>query len=286
MALPTCTPAGAFNPYSVSVPIPGGTCPGVYTVVGTATVTFSDGIVLTQTGDTVVCLVDPAPGQPGVPRLSVQLITPSFPRVAPGDQHLATYRVVNNDLSNAVTLTAFATSKQAAVRPQGSNERQGVFAISNPFGDDFPIMFNPGSCIPLPGHPYTQSEISIVLPVIPPKGSNTVTVGIRSYGQCASGSCSESTLRVQGTFSDGSPALSCASVALSADTTVPSQSCASQVNDCNHNGIPDALDISSRRSADQNFNALPDECEAIIVVPYFSSVAPNTNVFPGAPLQV
>ena len=287
MALPACSASGVFNAYSVAVSVPGGTCPGLYSVVGTASVTFSDGTVLNQTGDTVICLVPEAPGQPGVPRLDMQLLTPGFPRMAPGDQHIARYLVKNNDPSNSVTLVAFATSKQNALRPQGGNEAQGVFAISSPFGDDFPIQFNANSniCIPLPLHPYTQPTISISLPVIPPGGTNIVTVGIRSYGQCASGSCSESTLRVQGTFSDNTPAFACAGMAVSADSSVPSQSCALQVNDCNHNGIPDALDISSRRSSDQNFNAMPDECETFINVPYFSSVTPSTAPS-GAPIQV
>jgi hypothetical protein len=172
------------------------------------------------------------------------------------------------------------------VRPQGGNEAQGVFAISSPFGDDFPILFNPGTnCIPLPAHPYTQPAISSPLPVLGPGQTNIVRVGIRSYGQCASGSCSESTLRVEGTFSDASPALGCASMAFHVDTSLPSQNCGSQVNDCNHNGIPDALDISSRRSQDRNYNAMPDECEPVISIPFFSSVTP-ANPTPGAPIQV
>jgi len=255
MALPACSSAGTFNSYPIAVSVPGGTCPGLYTVVGTATVTFSDGTVLTQTGDTVICLVNEAPGQPGVPRLDMQLLSESFPQMAAGDQHLARYLVKNNDPSNSVTLTAIATARQNALRPQGGNEEQGVFTISSPFGDDFPIQFNASisNCIPLPSHPYTQQPISNTVPVIGPGQSNIITVGIRSYGQCASGSCSESTLRVQGTFSDGSPALACASMALSVDNSQPLQNCGSQVNDCNFNGIPDALDIASRTSQDQNW---------------------------------
>jgi len=85
-------------------------------------------------------------------------------RRAPGDVAVARYSVRNNDSNNAVQLSAVAGSRQSAVRPQGGNERQGVFAISNPFGDDFPIVFNPGTnCIPLPDHPYTQPAISNVI---------------------------------------------------------------------------------------------------------------------------
>src|SRR5262249_28120901 len=133
MALPGCSAFGVNTPYVVSVNVPPGAPAGSYCVIGTATVSFSDGMVLMKTADTVVCLVEPVPGQPGVPRLNVELLSEGFPRMAPGDQHLAQYRVTNNDPSNSVTLTAFATSKQAAVRPRGANEAQGVFAISNPF---------------------------------------------------------------------------------------------------------------------------------------------------------
>ncbi len=287
MTLPTCAPVtSGFNAYSVTVKVPPGTAAGTYCVIGAATVHFSDGTVLTQTGDTTVCLVDPAAGQPGVPRLSLQLLSEPFPRKAPGDQATATYRITNNDPSNSVTVTAFAAGRQNALRPQGANEAQGVFTISSPFGDDFPIQFNAGSnCIPLPDHPFTQPEITLPLPILPPGGTTNISVGIRSYGQCASGSCSESTLRVQGVFSDNSLASGCAGMSLIVDTTMPSSNCGTAVNDCNHNGIPDALDIAARRSADVNFNALPDECEAFINFPYFSSVTP-TNPVAGTPIQV
>jgi len=96
---------------------------------------------------------------------------------------------------------------------------------------------------------------------------------------------SESTLKVIGTFSDGDPAVACAGMALVVDTSQVSSPCSRSVNDCNQNGIPDALDIAARRSADRNFNAMPDECEEVISVPYFSSVSP-TNPMPGAPIQV
>lgn len=285
MTPPTCSSAGEFNAHSVPVTVPAGTLPGLYCVVGTATVTFPDGLMLTQTGDTVVCLVNPSPAQPELPPLDLQLISPPIVRAAPGEMAVASYLVRNNG-PTALVLTVTATSRQSAVRPQGANESQGVFAISNPFGDDFPIVLNPTTnCIPLPEHPYTQFAISNAMLVIPPGGTNIVTVGIRSYGQCASGSSSESTLTVAGTFADSSPALACAGMALIVDTAMPSTPCARAVNDCNQNGIPDALDIAARRSADQNFNALPDECEQLIITPLTASATP-ANPAPGAPLQV
>jgi hypothetical protein len=286
MSLPLCTPAGANNAYNVGVTVPAGAPPGAYCVVGTANVAFSDGTVLTQSGDTVVCLVEPAPGQTDLPRLGLTLVSEAFPRMAPGDQATAIYRVTNHDRSNSVQLLAFGTSRQVAVRPQGANEARGVFAISSPFGDDFPILINPGTnCIPLPDHPFTQKAACAQGPRLAPGESTTLTVGVRSYGQCADGSCSETTLRVEGTFSDGKPAMACAGMSLVVDTSKPSQNWGRDVNDCNQNGIPDALDIASRRSADQNFNAMPDECENAFVVPIVASVVP-TNPVVGAPLRV
>jgi hypothetical protein len=287
MALPTCAPTGpGFNAYSVPVTIPAGTPLGVYCVRGKATVTFSDGITITATGDQVVCLVEEAPGQPGKPRLGIELLTDPFPRCAPGDQFIARYKITNNDPNKSVKLTAFADSNQIAIRPQGANETQGVFAIANPFGDDFPIAFNPENCIPLPDHPFTQGEISKRIKKIKPGRSTIIEVGIRSFGACGTGSCSESTLRVEGKFSDDRPALACAGMALYIDTSVPSKNCGSAVNDCNRNGVPDAEDIARGTSQDRNFNAVPDECELgppIILGPV--EVTPII-VRPGDPIHV
>ncbi|MBI1840768.1 MAG: lamin tail domain-containing protein [Verrucomicrobia bacterium] len=275
-----------FTTYTVVVPVPAATPLGAYCAYGTVTVGFSDGLTLSASGDTVVCIVAQAPGQPTVPRLSLTLLSDSAPRVAPGDMTVARYLVKNNDPIRSVSLTAIAGSRQSAVRPQGANELQGVFAISNPFGDDFPILFNPGnSCIPLPSHPYTQQPISNALPVLAPGQSSIVTVGMRSYGQCANGSCSESTLRVTGVFADNTPALGCAGMALVVDASVPSGTCAGAVNDCNHNGIPDAVDIANGTSQDRNFNSMPDECEQVIVIPGATSVTPSSTS-PGAPIVV
>ncbi len=261
MTLPLSAATGSFNSYTVPVTVPKGTPAGEYAVRGRATVSYSDGTTLTQFGDTVVCLVDPAPGNPTVPRLDLELITPSFPRAAAGDQSVSMYKVTNNDPTKTVTLTAFATSKQIGLRPRQGNETHGAFSLSAPFGDDFPIMFDPSGCITLPDHPFTQAEISKSVTPIMPGQSVIIQVGIRSYGQCASGSCSESTLRVEGTFSDGTPAKGCAGIAGYVDTTMPTQTCTPRVDDCNHNNIPDALDIANGTSLDRNFNALPDECE-------------------------
>ncbi|HEY0544248.1 MAG TPA: VCBS repeat-containing protein [Pyrinomonadaceae bacterium] len=288
MALPGCSALGTFNNYMVPISIAAGTPFGVYSVVATSTVNYTDNTTLTQTrSNTVVCLVEPAPGNPGVPRLNLELLSPSLQRAAPGDQSISMYRVTNNDPTFSVSLTAFANVREAALKPNGANELQGVFAIQHFFGDDFPIAFNPSGCIPLPAHPFTQPEISMPLPVIPPNTSMMIPIGIRSYGQCGSGSCAESTLKVSGTFSNAAPALACAALSHSVDTSLPTTGCGGMgVNDCNANGIPDALDVINHTSQDTNFNALPDECEpGFIKILNTVQVTPQL-VSPGQGLQV
>ena len=82
MTLPTASPGGSFNNYSVPITVPAGTATGLYQAMAKATVNFSDGSSIKQSGNTVVCLVDPAPGNPSVPRLDMQLLIPS--NTAPG----------------------------------------------------------------------------------------------------------------------------------------------------------------------------------------------------------
>jgi hypothetical protein len=200
----------------------------------------------------------------------VQLATDPFLYSAPGDQAVAYYVVTNNDLNNSVRLTAFATGKQGAVHIQGQNQTQGVYPPANPHGDDHPIAFLSDSeeCIPLPPHPYSQERISMALPTIPPGKSILVKVGIRSYGQCRSGSCSESTLRVEGTFDDGTPgtpAFGCAGLTSFVDTDQPTQNWGAEVNDCDGSGIYDAIKLTDPQYQDiyhdSNFDGIPDECQ-------------------------
>ena len=173
------------------------------------------------------------------------------------------------------------------MRPQGASEQQGVFAIANLFGDDFPIAFGPMSCLPLPGHPFTQPEIMMPIPPIAPNSFFDVFIEVRSYGMCASGSCAESTLRVQGTFADNSGAFACAGMALYVDSSQPTVTCLPRTDDCNNNGIPDALDIAQGTAQDQNYNAVIDQCELgnAPIIPNPGQINPPT-VPAGQPIQV
>lgn len=287
------------NSYTVQVRIPPGIMRGLYCVKGTATVSFSDGATLTQTGDTIICIGEEASGLPGVPRLDMELLEEELSGpiayMAPGDQAVAKYRITNNDPTLTVDLSAFANSRQGAIRPQGGNEAQGVFAISNPYGDDFPIAIDPEVpeeiCIPLPDHPYTQPEIRKDGIQLAPGESTIVKVAIRSYGQCASGSCSESTLRVAGRFSDGTEAEACLGMAAWVDTRVPVRNCGREsingmpANDCDNDGIVDAEEILSGSSFDVNANAMPDDCEQEPLLTVGAPLVPASAVA-GEPIRV
>ena len=275
MVLPGCdaTPSGvATGPIPVPMTVIAPVLAGFYFVTGSVSVTFSDGMTLTATGDTVVCLVEPSPDDPGLPRLDMTVLTPGAQFAAPGDQAAIQYLITNNDLTDGVTLTLTATSRQTALTPEidpppGKGETPedlGVYAIANADGDDFPIAFGEvAECIELPSHPYIQQPITQSLVLLPGE-SQIVTVSIRSWGQCAGGSCSETTLQAEGTFDDGDAVVACAGSALWVDTTLPTENWGFLVNDCDNDGTYDAVAIISGQSQDENGNGIPDECEAVI----------------------
>ena len=72
-----------YNSVDVDVTLPAGP-PRLCTVAGDATTTLADGMVLTATGDTAVCIVEPSPANPSVPRLDLQHLTPEIQAVHPG----------------------------------------------------------------------------------------------------------------------------------------------------------------------------------------------------------
>jgi len=277
MPLPACSPGGSFTNFAVPVAIPAGTL-GLFCLNATTTITFSDGLVLTAFGDQLVCIVDEEPTMPGTPRLDLVLDTTGFvngmPRCAPGDQINLDYIVTNNDPDESVTLTPTATSTQVARLPGGGDESTGVFSISGATGDDFPIEFQAGppTCLPLPPNPSTfvQPPISAPAITIPPQTTQIVTVAVRSYPRCSGGSCNETTLALDGSFSNGDPAFACAGTSVWVDTSIPFPGgqppcvpCGFPENDCNTNGVYDAEDVFVQvTSPDENFNAGPDECDA------------------------
>ena len=246
--------------------------PGAHLVTGSTDILFDDGLTVTGFGDQMVCVVEEVPESGGTPRLDMVLLTDPFEFVAPGEQAEPTYLITNNDPSERVTLTLTATSKQASLTPDvsplpagASPEDVGVFALSN-HGDDFVIAFDPGgSCIPLPDHPYIQIPLTMTLELEPGESAE-VAMGVRPWGQCSSGSCSETTLVAEGSFLGGDPVVVCGGASVFVDTSLPPLGCALETDfDCNENGEYDADDIALGVSADDNNNAIPDECETPVV---------------------
>ena len=207
-------------------------------VIGTYTVTFNGASSLTATGDTEVCIVEPAPGKAGVPRLDMQLIasTPAA-RCAPGDQALHFFLVANNDPKSWVDLDVAASGNQTARLPDGAdpgapatNYANGLYSISNPQPgtDAFPLDLIPldggdEALLPEPdlGSPAAPVTDTVTLP---PMTATVVPLRFRSYGMCKDGSCNEHTLKLTGRFVDGhdTPALACAStLSVVRDEAVP-----------------------------------------------------------------
>jgi len=228
------------------ITIPGGTLPGAGSydcaVVGTYTVTFSDGIgagSISGTGDANVCLVEPSPGDPTAPRLHMELIDTTgagFSTCRRGDQAINYYLIANNDPNNSVTFTFEGTSNQVAREPTGADPDGVFFAISSPIEgtDAFPLAFadtlDAADLIELPD-PTGVSDMAIVRTMtLEPDGLEIVGVAVRSHGMCADGSCSELTAKVSGEFEDGTPALGCAGTALLVED-VPAKSPLCEVRD-------------------------------------------------------
>lgn len=216
-----------FNNIAVPIAIPPGP-PRVCSVVATAAVTFADGSIVTAVRhDVEVCIVEPAPGVPGgVPRLDLQLLTPSVQPLHAGDVGTLRYRLTNNDPAESVTVELKADSENSSVVPDDTSQRRDVYGVSDPVGDAFPIYFAdeipPGVCPPLPPDPQNQfySDLSRSI-TLPPGQSLNVDFLTRSYGGCATGSCNEVRVRLDGNFSGGDPALACASSAVVVDNSQP-----------------------------------------------------------------
>ena len=226
---PLPLPAGA-SVIPFPLPIPAGP-PRICTLAITSTVTAPNGATMTMTADQVVCIVDPSPSDPNLPRLDMTLLTPDVEVTHPGSQTTSVYRIVNNDPVEGWTGDFSADSRNVAGLPAAGGTPpapgDGIHAISDPgIGDNFPIGFpedlDPSGCLPLPPDPLTFAPPLITKPIFVPAGSFVdVEVYRRSWGMCANGSCSESTAVVDGLFDDGTDGFACAGVSHVLDTSAP-----------------------------------------------------------------
>lgn len=219
-----------YSTVDVPVTLPAGP-PRECQLTVTATSTLSDGMVVSNGTQQTVCVAEPAPGNPLVPRLQVTSVSEfDLLGVHPGSQGRFAYRVTNNDPSDTFTGQATISSEQTSRRPTASGPmppRTGVYAPADPFqGDNFPVGFaanlDSNGCIPLPPDPQNpQIPIEIEPLTLAPGASALIPVFSRSWGMCADGSCSKGLFRVDGVFDDLSNGLGCASYAFAADPQAP-----------------------------------------------------------------
>jgi hypothetical protein len=213
-------------------PISGGTLPvgASYSclVQGAFTVGFGPGTgapVVTGLGDTEVCLVEEAPGQPGVPRFGFRLLDEAggpFTAVRRGDQAYNHYLAVNNDPNLGVNLTFHSSTNQIARMPPDDNPDNTLVALSDPTAgtDNFAqVLFQnlpPNGLLPLgdPTAPNTGLHFDRFLG---PNDLDIHTVVTRPHGMCTAGSCSEALLKATGHYSNGDPVLGCAGTAIIVD---------------------------------------------------------------------
>ena len=220
-----------FNTLTVPITLTAGP-PRLCDLTVRATTTLADGMVVDIESDTVVCVADPAPADPSLPRLDLQLLGPAgseLARVHPGDQSSHTYRVTNNDEADSflgeLQVEMVNTSRlpgASGPMPPGT----GVFSISDPVeGDNFPIGFTDDlfeGCLLLPPDPTNPAIPTLVEPLdLAPGEFVDVDVFTRPWGMCADGSCGRAKLTVAGDFSDVTAGLACAGFVTAADVLVP-----------------------------------------------------------------
>lgn len=224
--VPFIIPAGTFPP---------GTPPQICAVMGTYMLTFSDGVTLSFTGDTEVCIVPPSTLDPAKPRLDMQYIPLAanqyFQSCRRGDQAYFYFLIANNDPDYSVSIDLWSTARQVAHLPDGITPQQAylmkVFSISNPVPgtDTYPAAFVddllPGVLLPEPNPFDVDDQMLTRSLVLAPGEATIVGIAMRSYGMCANGSCNERSVKVMGSFSNGDPALACASTVLIVDEMAP-----------------------------------------------------------------
>lgn len=212
--------------------IPAGTLPAgvnyVCDVLGEYNVTFTGGLggagsgTLTGVGDTQVCIVEPSPLDPSLPRLDMALLDMAdtgFVACRKGDQATNWYLIQNNDDQNSVVLDFETWTNQVARTPTGGTA-EDTFSISSKKKntDNFPQAYDgklfAGEFLSTDGIMDKSDQRIFGRLVLYPGEVELLPIKIRSHGMCANGSCSEVIAKVSGTFSDGTPAVACAGTAL------------------------------------------------------------------------
>lgn len=208
-------PAGVFPP---------GSPPQICLVVGTYSVTFSDGVVLIFNGDTEVCLAPPTPLDDTKPQLEMRYLSQNgelYKSCRRGDQANYYFLIANNDPDQSVNLDLSSIGRQICHLPEGYTPQDAyandVYAISKPEAgtDTYAAAFTdellPGELLAEPDPEAVNDQLLTRSFTLQPCEAIIIGITIRSYGMCANGSCNERLVKVEGTFANGDPALACAS---------------------------------------------------------------------------
>lgn len=227
-------PAGVFPP---------GSPPQICLVVGTYTVTFSDGVALAGVGDTEVCIVPPSSLDTSVPQLEMRYLPTDglgYRNCRRGDQANFYFLVANNDPDQSVDLDLSSIGRQISQLPQGftaSNAYENdVYSISLPEQgtDTYPAAFAedllPGELLKEPDPSIPNDQFLSRSFTLQPCEAIIICIAMRSYGMCADGSCNERLVKVEGIFANGDPALACASTLLVVDNA-PAKSVLCEIDD-------------------------------------------------------
>jgi hypothetical protein len=183
-----------------------------------------------------------------------------------GDQAYFYFLASNNDLENSAEVTVTTAIGQVAGLPDGFSEEDStgnfdanVFAIADPAGDTFNHSFvdDPATWPLLPeGDPRTNPSGLTRTLTLQAGESRFVVVSVRSFGMCANGSCNKLSVKLEGAFADGSPALACASAALLIDEA-PEKSRRYEFRDDIKTADDAITCYSPAVFLDANFNTLP-----------------------------
>ncbi len=207
----------------VAFPIPAGTPPSTCLVTGTYDVDFTGGVGamrLSAAGDLEICLVEPSPIDPILPRLDLQILDvglmegPAQFAAHQGDQGQLFVLVANNSDETA-QVSLESEGKQIAVFPMGFTSEadayaSGVYRISDPNGDVFPTAIitddGPLPTDRVPGVPGDRGTRPLTMThELEPGEVDVFALNTNSFGACADGSCSERNLCVRGQFANGGP---------------------------------------------------------------------------------
>jgi len=214
-----------FTEIPIDIPVVAGP-PRVCVAQVTATITFADGMQVSQTADQQICLL-PAGTTEGVdPALNVELIgtAPSSISCGPaGDEQLFCFLVSNN--SDAIFDGTFQVAmRNVADMPEvqsGQNDTSvGVFALSDPGGgDSYPLAMGDDGCITLPADPHNSMTEPFTGSVVLLPGEETeIKIKGRTWQLCANGSCGEATFEVAG-FLGGEAVTACAGFVMATDNS-------------------------------------------------------------------